>query len=126
MKKIYNSQHNKELRSYLRHNPTKNEEKLWEYLRNRKFHGYKFHRQYGIYRYIVDFYCPSLKLVIEVDGNQHYTKDGLEYDRIRDKYIESLGLDILRFRNEEVLENTEEVLSILLSFLKERRKEEKS
>ena len=117
MKKIYNSQYNKELRSYLRHNPTKSEEKLWGILKQRHLEGYRFHRQYGIYRYIVDFYCPKKKLVIEVDGSQHYTKEGLKYDKIREEYMESLGIKTIRFRNKEILEDIELVESRIKEIL---------
>jgi very-short-patch-repair endonuclease len=79
------------------------EEKLWqEFLRYFKFRVY---RQKPIHNYIVDFYCPKLKLVIEVDGNHHYVEDCKCYDELREQVFFGMGLIELRFTNEEVLEN---------------------
>jgi very-short-patch-repair endonuclease/DNA modification methylase len=91
----------------LRKNMTAAEKKLWyEYLRNFK---YRVLRQRPINHFIVDFYCPALKLVIEVDGEHHYTEEGKSYDEERRKILESYGLRELRFRNEEVLKEFERV-----------------
>ena len=84
----------------LRKNATPQENKLWyEFLRN---HSCPFTRQKTIDDYIVDFFCPSKKLVIEVDGTQHYSDAGLEYDRVRTELLESFGLHVMRFTNMEV------------------------
>jgi len=84
----------------LRRNPTPQENKLWyEFLRK---HPCPFARQKPIDNYIVDFLCLSKKLVIEIDGSQHFTDDGLEYDRIRSDLLESLGLHIMRFTNSRI------------------------
>ena len=84
----------------LRKNATPQENKLWyQFLRK---HACPFARQKTIDQYIVDFLCPSKKLVIEIDGSQHYTVDGLEYDQIRTDLLESLGLHVLRFTNAEI------------------------
>lgn len=98
------------IRKKLKQTQTKEESILWQLLRARKFKGYKFYRQYSIGRYIVDFYCPKLKLVIELDGNQHYTKEGLLYDGVREEYMNNLGIKTLRFKNREILENIEGVV----------------
>ena len=91
----------------LRKNMTEAERKLWnEYLRNFK---YRVLRQRPINHFIVDFYCPALKLVIEVDGEHHYTEEGKSYDEERRKILEGYGLRELRFRNEEVLKEFERV-----------------
>ena len=83
----------------LRKNATPQENKLWyEFLRK---YPYSFTRQKTIDNYIVDFLCHSKKLVIEIDGNQHYTNDGLEYDRIRTDLFESMELYVIRFTNAE-------------------------
>jgi very-short-patch-repair endonuclease len=71
--------------------------------------GEKFRRQHGIGHYIVDFYCPALKLVIEVDGDSHFTEDAQRYDRERNKFMSSLGMTTLRFKNDEVMSNLEGV-----------------
>ncbi len=81
----------------LRANPTKEEQKLWyDFLRGLPVH---FCRQKIIGNYIVDFYCASKKLVIELDGSQHYEDEGKEYDKVRDAYLNSLGLTVLRYSN---------------------------
>ena len=84
----------------MRKNATPQENKLWyRFLRN---YSYPFTRQKIIDGYIVDFFCPSKKLVIEIDGSQHYTEEGIEYDRIRTDLLMSFGLHVMRFKNEEV------------------------
>ncbi|MDB9305584.1 MULTISPECIES: endonuclease domain-containing protein [Cyanophyceae] len=85
----------------LRKNMTKAEKKLWyDYLRNFQF---RVHRQRPIDNFIVDFYCPNLSLVIEVDGESHSTDLAQNYDRERTQILEGYGLRIIRFTNQEVL-----------------------
>lgn len=86
----------------LRKNSTPHEQKLWKLLRNRRFAGYKFRRQFCIDKYFVDFCCLDKKLVIELDGSQHNTELGLAGDLERDRAIQSLGYTILRFWNHDV------------------------
>jgi len=83
---------------------------LWLNLRNRKTMGYKFRRQHPISNFILDFYCHECKLVIEVDGKIHLVDDNPAYDLLRTKELESFGLRVIRFTNEQVLENMSEVL----------------
>jgi len=94
----------------LRENMTDAERHLWAKIRMKQLKGYQFYRQKPIGDYIVDFFCPRAKLVIEVDGSQHFSDEMTEYDRIRDKYLGSFGLRVLRFTNTEILTNTEGVL----------------
>ena len=75
--------------------------------------GYKFFRQYGIGSYIADFYCPALKVVVEVDGGQHYSEDGKIYDDQRDKFFRTLDIRTIRFNNLDVLRNLEGVVENL-------------
>src|SRR5262249_8839405 len=75
------------------------EKLLWFYLRNKQIRNIQFFRQRPIENYIVDFYAPSVKLVIEVDGSQHLEHEMLEKDRERDESLRSFGLHILRFEN---------------------------
>jgi very-short-patch-repair endonuclease len=74
------------------------EKRLWSKLRLKQLNGYQFYRQIVIGNYIVDFCTPALKLVIEVDGSQHYSDEGLQSDKIRDKYLQGCGLKVLRFQ----------------------------
>ena len=85
----------------LRKNMTPWERKLWyEFLKN---YPVRFQRQKAIGNYIVDFYCHRAKLVVELDGSQHYTPEEVEKDARRTRYLESLGLQVLRFSNLDVL-----------------------
>ena len=99
----------------LRKNMTRQEKVLWEFLRNYKF---KFYRQRPIGRYIADFYCRKLRLVIEVDGSQHNAPEAVEYDRIRTEYMNSLGLTVIRFSNYEVDNNFSAVCAEIEEFAK--------
>ena len=72
--------------------------------------GYQFYRQKPIGDYIVDFFCPGAKLVIEIDGSHHLVGETIEYDRIRDDYLSSLGLRVLRFTNTDVLTDIDTVV----------------
>ncbi len=113
---MLNSKNQIPVRRELRKNQTETEKIIWDKLRNRRFLNLKFRRQYGIGNYIADFYCSSLKLVIELDGGQHFTEEGLEYDKIREEFMKSLGIKTLRFNNNEVLNNIEEVLIKIETF----------
>ena len=89
------------------HEPTPAEAHLWQRLRNRRVQGAKFRRQHAIGRFIVDFYCVEVRLIVEVDGAIHeYTS---EEDAIRQEYLESLGLRVLRFSNGQVMQQTDAV-----------------
>jgi very-short-patch-repair endonuclease len=90
---------------------TESEVILWEQLRNRKLKGYKFRRQYPVASYIVDFYCHECRLIVELDGEIHKQNDNPEYDKGRASELESLGLRIVRFTNEEVEEDISLVLN---------------
>jgi len=91
--------------------------RLWSRLRHRQLKGLRFLRQRPIGSYIVDFYCPDVKLVVEVDGGQHYTKEMEKKDQVRENYLWSLELRILRFNNLDVLKNTDGVVDEILEHL---------
>ena len=107
---IYNKTIFKERRRDLRRNQTEAEKILWKQLRNKGLFGLKFFRQYSVGAYIIDFYCPEYKLAIELDGGQHAEEENQEYDKIRTNYLESIGVEVMRFWNNEVLQNIEGVL----------------
>ena len=100
----------------LRKNMTPQEQKLWEYVKNFKL---KFYRQRPIGSYIVDFYCRKLRLVIEIDGSQHNTPQAREYDKIRTEYMNSLGLEVLRFTNYDIDNNFTRVCEEINRFASE-------
>ena len=97
----------------LRSNLTRAEQLLWAKLRLNQIHGLKFRRQHGIESYIVDFFCPERKLIIEVDGDVHATEIQKAKDHRREEYLKSLGLKILRYTNDEVFNNLDGVLEDL-------------
>ena len=101
----------------LRKNMTDAEQLLWRHLRDRQLGGYKFRRQHPIGTFVVDFVCLEKELVIEVDGGQHAKQ--LEPDVKRSDYLKEKGYRILRFWNNEVLQESESVLSVILSSLNE-------
>ncbi|WP_433852823.1 endonuclease domain-containing protein [Stenotrophomonas nitritireducens] len=96
----------------LRNNATDAERHLWRYLRNRHLGGHRFRRQMPMVGYVADFACPSLKLVIELDGGQHLQNSG--YDKVRTAMLESLGYRVLRYWNDDVLMRTMAVLEDIL------------
>ncbi len=101
----------------LRKHVTDAEKYLWSRLRGKQLKGHQFYRQKVIGRYIVDFYCPKARLVIELDGGQHYQETGREKDALRDEALTGLGLTVLRFSDREVFENTEAVMEKIWNFL---------
>ena len=118
--RINNLQYLKERRRDLRNNPTPTETQLWEKLAKRQLGGFKFRRQHSINHYIVDFYCPQLKLIIEVDGEIHDQPKNKEHDHLRDLELTEQGFHVLRFRNQEVQSNIENVIEKILSFIASR------
>jgi len=102
----------------LRKNMTDAEMRLWLVMRTRRLEGFPFSRQKITGPYIVDFYCHRARLVIEVDGGQHYASEGQRADRVRDEYLKSTGLTVLRFSARDVLNNTEGVVESILHMLK--------
>lgn len=114
-------QHNRKLTSRaqeLRKNMTKEERRLWyDYLSR---YPLRFRRQITMGNYIVDFYCAAAKLVIELDGSQHYENQGMEYDAQRTAYLESLGIHVLRFSNLDVNRNLRGVCDAIDMVVAER------
>ncbi|MDD3581794.1 MAG: endonuclease domain-containing protein [Desulfobacca sp.] len=101
----------------LRKNPTEAERQLWGKIRRKQLNGYQFYRQKNIGNFIVDFYCPAARLVIEVDGGQHYAVPGRAEDQKRDDHLADLGLTVIRFSDREIFQNMEGVLENILRFL---------
>jgi len=103
----------------LRKSMTDAERHLWAKIRMKQLKGYQFYRQKPIGDYIVDFFCPRAKLVVEVDGSQHSSDEMAEYDRIRDEHMRNLGLRVLRFTNTEVLTNIEGIIESIIENMQE-------
>ena len=102
----------------LRKDMTVTEEILWKRLSNRKLNGLKFRRQHPLDIFIADFYCHEKKLIVELDGGIHDTTEQMEYDDGRTFELEEKGVKILRFRNEEVLNEIEQVLEKIIETVK--------
>ena len=101
----------------LRRNQTEAENKLWYYLRDRRLNGIKFRRQQRIGKYVVDFVTYEHKLVIEVDGGQHNEVPGINSDTERTAWLVEHGLRVIRFWNNDVLKDTDLVLTSILNEL---------
>lgn len=112
-KYLFNNQSLKDRRRELRKNQTEAEAKLWQYLRGRRFEGLKFNRQFSIGPYILDFYCPKLRLGIELDGSQHKDTETKVLDKDRAKVLKASNVKILRFWNDEIMNNIEKVLKTI-------------
>ena len=110
MKQIINRPSKKAHRRNLRNNLTPAEATLWLALKNKQLAGRRFKRQVSIGQYVVDFYCPGEKLIIELDGEHHFTEAGYKHDLCRDKYLNDVGFKILRFENEVIFHRKEDVL----------------
>jgi very-short-patch-repair endonuclease len=111
MKFIRNDPTLKQRRRELRCNQTEAEKTFWAQIRNRRFYGMRFVRQYSAGPYILDFYCPQLRLVVELDGGQHTEDNARHYDATRSEYLKAQDISVMRFWNHEVLRDIESVLS---------------
>ncbi|HSU51847.1 MAG TPA: endonuclease domain-containing protein [Segetibacter sp.] len=112
MKKIVinNKPELKNYRKQLRNHSTSAEATLWTYLQKSQLGNRKFRRQHSLVNFIADFYCPSEKLVIELDGEGHFWEPGIERDRVKENYLRSIGITVVRFENKLVFEDIEWVL----------------
>jgi len=110
---LYNNKTLKNRRKELRDNQTDAEKLLWKHISKNKISGLRFLRQYSAGPYILDFYCPKIRLGIELDGKIH--EQNKLYDKDREKYLDGLDIKIIRFWNDDVLNNIKEVLNELLN-----------
>ena len=104
----------------LRRNMTESEGALWFRLRGKQLLGVQFYRQKPIGDYVVDFYAPKARLVIEVDGSQHAQEEYARRDKGRDNYLTELGIKVLRFNSRDVLKDTGSVVELIYSAMKDR------
>ncbi|MCX5871450.1 MAG: endonuclease domain-containing protein [Deltaproteobacteria bacterium] len=110
----------KEYSRTLRNNMTDAEQVMWHHIRRKQIQGVQFYRQKPLLSFIVDFYCPVAKLVVELDGSQHFEKEYQDKDQTRDDVLAGLGLRVLRFDNRQVLLETYGVLEEINEIVKER------
>ena len=110
MTRHYNKKSEQEKRRLLRNNMTYCEKIIWNHLRKRQL-GCRFLRQYSVDHFVIDFYCPELKLAIEIDGDIHEIPEQKDYDKARQKYLEAFGIEFVRIKNEEFLSNPNKAFS---------------
>jgi len=113
-----NTRAKKKFRKELRNSSTAAEAVLWNSLKDSQLLGRKFRRQASIGRFIVDFYCPECRLIVELDGARHFSMTIDEYEQERTKYLEAEGLRVIRFENKELYENLDRVLETIKEALK--------
>ncbi len=122
MKKIHNKPKLLEYRKKLRRRSTASESTLWKTIKNKQVENIKFRRQHSIGNYIVDFYCPEIRLIIELDGASHDNYLSEEKDIIRDKTLQEYNCTVLRFENRYVYEFLKEIVKAIkahkISYLK--------
>jgi very-short-patch-repair endonuclease len=116
--KLNNITYLKDTRDHLRKNMTEAELVLWDVLKDKKLCGRKFRRQHSIGYYIADFYCAPEKLIIELDGKDHFTPGGIAKDQDRDKHLKMMNIKVLRFENKEVLNDLTYVLKRIKAHFK--------
>ena len=110
MQKDHNRSHLLFFRKKLRNSGTSAEAELWKHISNKKLEGRKFRRQHSVGIYILDFYCPSEKLAIELDGEDHYWQDGIDKDLKKELFLQGHSIRVLRFENKWVFQDVEYVL----------------
>ena len=107
----------KEFARKLRNDSTKSEIRLWQQLKRKQLFGYDFHRQKPLLNYIADFYCYELNLVIELDGYSHQFEEVVDKDELKQEELEKVGLTVLRFDDNEVMKDINNVLRILEGYI---------
>ena len=114
-KDIHNPPKLSEFRHELRSHLTPAEARLWTLLKSSALGGRKFRRQHSVGRFILDFYCPSEKLAVELDGENHFMPWGITYDNERKRYLHSVGIKVIRFENKSVFRSEEWVLEKIVN-----------
>ena len=110
------------LRQTLRNNATTAEAVLWRRLKGKQINGLKFRRQFSVGPYVIDFYCPELKLGIELDGEIHNTQMGNAHDKVRDFFLKDNNISILRYENQVVFKNVEAIVYDISEFQKNTKR----
>ncbi len=116
MQKIHNRKFFRSIRKNLRNHSTSAEAALWIILKKRQVGNYKFRRQHSVGKYIIDFYCPELKLAIELDGQPHAELANIARDKERDDWLLKLGIQVIRYENRWVFEYPDVIKQEILEF----------
>ena len=120
MQKDHNRNHLLFFRKKLRNSGTSAEAELWKHISNKKLEGRKFRRQHSVGNYILDFYCPSEKLAIELDGEDHYWQEGIDEDVKKELFLQGHSIRVLRFENKWVFQDLEYVLKTIAKAFHQR------
>ena len=112
---LYNHPIFRKRRQDLRRRQTRAEKVVWQAVRNEKVSKLKFYRQYSVGPYILDFYCPRIRLAIELDGPSHNKPDSRIYDKERDQFLRNSKIKVMRFKNGEVISNIQGVIEKICS-----------
>jgi very-short-patch-repair endonuclease len=118
---LYNKVSEQYKRRSLRSNMPKAEALVWARLRDRQVEGYKFRRQYSVGAFVVDFYCPELKLAIEIDGPSHWMDGIPEYDAQRQLFLEGKGITVVRVTNERVYQDLDGAIGLIVAAIGDLR-----
>jgi very-short-patch-repair endonuclease len=124
MTQIHNKRILKSFRKSLRNQSTAAESTLWKILKSRKTGNLKFRRQHSVGNYILDFYCPEVKLAIELDGEIHTNPAVVTYDIERDEFLKKLSIHVLRYENRWVYEYPDEIIKDIMEFKEKKRENE--
>ena len=120
MTQIFNKLSEKEKRRRLRKKTSSSVKIVWTYLRRKQILDERFLRQFSVDFYVLDFYCPRLRLAIEIDGDSHFiNQEAIDYDKERQDYIENLGITFLRFTNAQVNQSNDDVINEITNKVKE-------
>ena len=118
----YNRPEQKDLRQQLRNGGEAPEVVMWTFIKNRQLDGMKFRRQFGVGPYVLDFYCPEIKLGIELDGAPHFMSGNFGRDDVREEYLlKEHGIKIIRFENRDLFYNSEGVIKSILSVIQKMK-----
>ena len=115
--KIYYNPKLKKLARYLRNNSTLSEVLFWNEIKGKQILGYQFLRQKPIGNYIVDFYCPKLKIAIEIDGESHGYKKAMLRDEVKEKYLSKIGIELIRYDDYDVKSNIGAIINHLIDWI---------
>jgi very-short-patch-repair endonuclease len=118
MGEVSNRKDLKAVRQGLRSSGTSSEAVLWKCLSGNKLDGRKFRRQHTVGPFVLDFYCPSERLCVEVDGGAHHDPTSSINDQSRDEYLTAMGIRVLRIENKEVIDDLEGVKDVIRSYFK--------
>ena len=121
MGEFFNRANEKDKRQHLRNSMPSAEVLLWVRIKGRQMLGCKFRRQHSVGAFMMDFYSAEIKLGIELDGDSHFQEGAREYDQMRQKFIESFGIKIVRFLNSDIYENLDGVLETIGREIVEQR-----